>query len=167
MVSSLPDPRNSNYDDSAKTFNPFASSSSSSSTSNYNYGGGSSRSNYQQHNQMQIPNTLFRNGSSSSAATGGDQLCTDNGGGATGGCKALGLDMKKISLELIRHDILRKLRMDENRLPNITAKDYLIPPAYLNELYLQNDMPSDEYLDDEHATTEKIIAFSRIRKLHF
>lgn len=83
---------------------------------------------------------------------------------ATGKCnRPIGLDMKKLSLELIRYDILRKLRLDENKLPNVTA----IPKEYLTSLLtgieMQNDSPQHQY-DDDHALTEKMIAFSRTRK---
>lgn len=180
LTNSLPDPRQSNYEDSGK-FNPFASTSTQQQHSQYNNNLYNSRDSYASSNNNNNAGYGSRTGSSStsqplstfpngtSTSDGQQQLCTDGttASGAQGGCKALGLDMKKISLELIRHDILRKLRMDENRLPNITAKDYLIPPGYLSELYLQNDSPNEEYFDDEHATTEKIIAFSRIRKYFF
>jgi hypothetical protein len=67
---------------------------------------------------------------------------------------------------MIRYDILQKLRLDENRLPNVTA----IPPDYLATLTgivdMQNDAPQEQY-DDDHATTEKIIAFSRTRESKF
>jgi len=84
---------------------------------------------------------------------------------AMGKCnRPMGLDMKRLSLELIRHDILRKLRLDENKLPNVTTT---IPKEYLTSLLtgidIQNDSPHSQY-DDDHATTEKIIAFSRTRK---
>ena len=66
---------------------------------------------------------------------------------------------------MIRYDILQKLRYDENRLPNVTA----IPSDYLATLTgivdMQNDAPQDQY-DDDHAHTDKIIAFSRTRKFH-
>ena len=93
-----------------------------------------------------------------------DRFCSDKPGGCR---RPTGIDMKNLSLQMIKHDILRKLRMDENRLPNVTGKGFTIPPDYLNEfIYMPNDSPRDDY-DDEHATTEKIIAFSRIRKFQF
>lgn len=80
-------------------------------------------------------------------------------GGDRPACRKAGLDMKKISLELIRRDILKKLRLDENKLPNRTV----IPPSYLSDFVgMQGDSPiRDDSHDDEHATTEKIIAFSK------
>jgi len=94
------------------------------------------------------------------------EICGDR---ETPMCRKLDIvDMKKHSLQMIRQDILRKLRMDETRLPNVSAAGFPIPPAYLSEFLseMQADDPPD-YYDDEHATTEKIIAFSRVRKYSF
>lgn len=86
-----------------------------------------------------------------------------SGGSDRPACRKLGLDMKRLSLELIKQDILKKLRLDENKLPNSTVKGFPIPPQYLSEIVdIQGDSPvRDESYDDEHATTEKIIAFSK------
>lgn len=91
------------------------------------------------------------------------KLCSLDGANGRPACRKLGLDMKSISLELIKRDILKKLRLDENKLPNSTVKRFPIPPQYLSEIVdIQGDSPvRDESYDDEHATTEKIIAFSK------
>lgn len=95
-----------------------------------------------------------------------DGKCSSAGGSDRPACKKLGLEgytMKRLSLELIKQDILKKLRLDENKLPNSTVKGFPIPPQYLSEIVdIQGDSPvRDESYDDEHATTEKIIAFSK------
>jgi hypothetical protein len=69
---------------------------------------------------------------------------------------------------MIRADILRKLKLEEGRLPNASADGFPIPPDYLSTF--MNDVQADSPFahahadDDETATTEKIIAFSRISK---
>ncbi|CAG7726726.1 unnamed protein product [Allacma fusca] len=98
--------------------------------------------------------------STTDPSLGNGRLCNEK----TGCQRPTGVDMKMLSLQMIRHEILRKLRMDENRLPNVTGKGFPIPPDYINEFIdMPNDSPRDDY-DDDHATTEKIIAFSRVRK---
>lgn len=80
-------------------------------------------------------------------------------------CRKLEIgDIKKHTLLTIKQEILRKLRLDESRLPNVSAQGIPIPQAYLQEFIseYQGDSPSNELDDDEHATTEKIIAFSKI-----
>lgn len=92
----------------------------------------------------------------------GDRMCSIDGS-ASPGCRKAGLDMKKITLELIRHDILKKLSLDENRLPNVSAQNFVFDPSYLSGFVdMQGDSPQrDDNYDDEHARTEKIIAFSK------
>ncbi|XP_021956240.1 growth/differentiation factor 8 isoform X2 [Folsomia candida] len=100
---------------------------------------------------------------------GGGLPASSGGGGSTNlahRCRKLDIgDIKKHSLLMIKQEILRKLRLDESRLPNISAAGHPIPAAYLSEFFqgqYQGDSPNTEFDDDEHAKTEKIIAFAKI-----
>lgn len=105
---------------------------------------------------------------------GGGLPASSGGGGSTNlahRCRKLDIgDIKKHSLLMIKQEILRKLRLDESRLPNISAAGHPIPAAYLSEFFqgqYQGDSPNTEFDDDEHAKTEKIIAFAKIGEFLF
>jgi hypothetical protein len=107
----------------------------------------------------------------SSAEAGGGGGGSIPGGGSSSGfrCRKLDIgDMRTHSLHMIRADILRKLKLEEGRLPNASAEGFPIPPDYLSTFMsdVQGDSPFAHAHadDDETATTEKIIAFSRISK---
>jgi len=81
-------------------------------------------------------------------------------------CKQTGMDMETYKKTTIKEDILRKLGLDPNNLPNVTRSD--IPrSADVLELYgkvqLQGDSPEIvDHEDDDRATTQKILIFSNV-----
>jgi hypothetical protein len=136
---------------------PAQPSSSSSSSSSSSYGNGS----------FIHPST----GELCSKAEAGGGGGSIPGGGSSSGfrCRKLDIgDMRTHSLHMIRADILRKLKLEEGRLPNASAEGFPIPPDYLSTF--MSDVQADSPFahahadDDETATTEKIIVFSRISK---
>lgn len=119
-------------------------------------------------NSRSLPSPIDSNDGGNGTMDGSDdKLCSAAGGSDQPRCRKAGLDMKNISLELIKLDILKKLRLDANKLPNVSAQNFVIPPRYLNNwVEMPGDSPSrDDNYDDEHATTEKIIAFSKPGKI--
>lgn len=77
-----------------------------------------------------VGGTVAANGSSSSSSSNG------SGTGLTlPKCRKLEIgDIKKHSLLMIKQEILRKLRLDESRLPNVSAAGMIRPPCFLIHL---------------------------------
>lgn len=109
------------------------------------------------------PPSQYDTSSDSNSTLGVSDVMCSVAGSDRPACRKAGLDMKQISLQMIKEDILKKLRLDINKLPNASSHNFPIPPRYLYDFVdMQGDSPTrDDSYDDEHATTQKIIAFSK------